>query len=297
MPSFIQIEPTNICNLSCSLCPCGNGQLTRPKGNMPFHTFKSFLDKNHGNLAFIVFYNMGEPFLNEEIFKMINYAVSKKIFVKISTNGLFKDKDTVKKIVDSGLDELLISLDFIDRESYKLFKGKDNFDEVKSNVSMLLKERGSALKPFISLQLLLVRENQDKIPAFIDLCRRLEVDRAVVKKARVGDYCKKSDPGFLPTDKKYIRDFYLNDKRKVDSGCLRPWVSATILWDGAVVPCCLDMDGKYKLGDIRYSTLDKIWNGPLSLDFRRAMLGKKNTAPICRECSIKSYFGNFIKVN
>ena len=36
-PAYIQIEPTNICNLKCPLCPTGSGESDKklPKANMP----------------------------------------------------------------------------------------------------------------------------------------------------------------------------------------------------------------------------------------------------------------------
>ena len=42
-PSQLFIEPTNICNAKCPLCPTGSGKLKRKKGMMGFNTFKKIL--------------------------------------------------------------------------------------------------------------------------------------------------------------------------------------------------------------------------------------------------------------
>jgi len=44
-PPVVMIEPTNICNLKCPMCPSGNGTLKRAKGYMEFSTFKIIIDE------------------------------------------------------------------------------------------------------------------------------------------------------------------------------------------------------------------------------------------------------------
>jgi radical SAM protein with 4Fe4S-binding SPASM domain len=34
----------------------------------------------------------------------------------------------------------------------------------------------------------------------------------------------------------------------------------SVLWDGRVVPCCMDYDGKLILGDVNKNTLTEIWH-------------------------------------
>lgn len=42
--------------------------------------------------------------------------------------------------------------------------------------------------------------------------------------------------------------------------CVSLLNSLTILWDGRVVPCCLDYDGKLILGDANKQSLGEIWH-------------------------------------
>ena len=41
----MMIEPTDVCNLKCPLCPSGNGKLKRAKGFMDFSLFKKIIDE------------------------------------------------------------------------------------------------------------------------------------------------------------------------------------------------------------------------------------------------------------
>ena len=44
-PFLMMVEPTNFCNLKCPLCPSGNGQMRRPRGNMSIDDFKQLVDQ------------------------------------------------------------------------------------------------------------------------------------------------------------------------------------------------------------------------------------------------------------
>jgi len=294
-PSFLQIEPTNNCNLSCLLCPAGNKKMLRPEGLMEPADFKKIIDSAAGSLAFIVFYNLGEPFLHDGIFEMADYAASKKIFVKISTNGLFKNEAVIEKIIRSGIDELLVTIDFADASSYAGFKGQDAFYPVKENIRKMVKMRRNNLRPFIKLQLLMLRGNEKRIGDFKSLCREVAADGFQVKKVRVNDYKGETHFEFLSENSRFVRVFYLTDK-KTTRACLRPWLSATIFWDGTVVPCCFDMDGDYRLGNVRDLPLAEIWRGRKFRDFRAPRLNGSGGRFICSECSFAFSSGNFVRV-
>lgn len=283
--AFLQLEPINLCNLSCVLCSAGNGGITRPRGQMDFSFFKKLIDENERTLAFLVLYHMGEPFLHNDIFRMIDYAAKKNIFVKISSNGFFGHKDIPEKIIRSELDELLVSLDFPDAQSYKIMKGKDVFHEVVGNIKALIAARGSRLKPFISLQLLMTRNNQDRVKDFFSLSRDLGVDQALIKKIRVDNPDSRNE--FLPFDKRYIRRLYRDGRNSAQNSCLRPQVSATVLWDGNVTACCFDMDGKFIFGNLHDFSLRKIHSDFLN--------HRDDISSLCKRCSINDDSGIFIK--
>jgi len=77
-PHFILIEPTNICNLRCPLCPTGRGEKGRSKGKMSLDKFKRIIDEIGDYLYDIELDNWGEPLLNKDIFELIRYANEKK---------------------------------------------------------------------------------------------------------------------------------------------------------------------------------------------------------------------------
>ena len=73
-PPVVMIEPTNICNLQCPLCPSGNGTLKRAKGYMDLDVFKKIINDIEKTAFMVVLWNQGEPYLNKDFSKMVKYA-------------------------------------------------------------------------------------------------------------------------------------------------------------------------------------------------------------------------------
>ena len=109
-PFMMMVEPTNICNLKCPLCPSGNGEMTRTRGKMGLEDFKRLVDEAGDYLVLLMLWNQGEPFINTDFVEMVRYAHSRRIPTLTSTNGHYiRDMDQARAIVDSGLDELILS--------------------------------------------------------------------------------------------------------------------------------------------------------------------------------------------
>jgi len=282
-PIILQIEPTNRCNLKCALCLTGKGKLERDIGDMDFSVFKNIIDKFEDKVIYLGLFFQGEPILNKDVFKMIEYLNSKKIYTRISTNADF-DNETLKKLVHSGLDELIVSLDCADPQTYFKYKGKDNFRKIVDNVEYLIKERAAASRPFINLQLLVMKDTQDQIPAFRKLAHRLNVDRGLIKAVRINFPGGRFDYAYLPDNKRYMRNLYRTGQKR--QGCYRPWVSSAILWDGSVVPCCFDMEGQYVFGNVLSDDFGQIWRSHNYALFRQSAVGCADENFICNECSV-----------
>ena len=122
-PIRLNIEPTNYCNLSCSMCP---RELNRPFGYMEFNLFKKIIDESilYGKRLIITLTKDGEPLLHPELPQMIKYAKDKKAAYKINfyTNGILLTETKSEEIIKSGLDTMHISIDAFTKETYKKSK-------------------------------------------------------------------------------------------------------------------------------------------------------------------------------
>ena len=91
-PYRIIIDPTNYCNLKCTLCSTGNGGSNRDRGHMPLEQFKAFVDEIKDHTIEMFMTNWGESTLHKQIIEMISYAESNHIQTFLSTNFSLKYK-------------------------------------------------------------------------------------------------------------------------------------------------------------------------------------------------------------
>lgn len=291
LPFLVEIEPTNRCNLSCGLCLTGLGKLKRPKGDMALNQFKNIIDQLEEGIIYLVLYNLGEPLLNQHIYQMIKYAKEKKIFIRLSTNANFYNKDIIS-VLDCGIDELVISLDCVTPQAYLKYKKNPSFERVIDNIKLIVKTRGKRLIPFINLQLLLMRDTENDIGKFKKMVRNLGVDAGLIKKVRIDFPGINPDKSFLPQNDKHIRRAY-KDNYYGQGICYRPWISTLIFMDGSVVPCCFDMEGEYLFGNISNRNFTEIWNNEEYTFFRKEMLRGTDRVYLCKQCSFREFFSNF----
>jgi len=290
-PLMLMVEPTNHCNLSCPLCPSGNGEMTRPRGNMELEHFKKVFDQLSDDLLLCLLWNQGEPFLNPNLTKMIRHATDRNVPTITSTNVHYiRTEEEAEDIIQSGLSELILSLDGVDAETYVKYRVGGDFDRVVRGIELVTeaKRRLKASTPRIHLQFILMKQNEDQVDAARRMARDFGVDRLSLKTAQV--YTEEDARTFLPTDESMSRYDYSKEgvrtKGKIKNTCRHLWYSTVVNWDGAVSPCCFDKDVHYGLGDTRNGdSFDEIWEGDRYTNFRNAILKDRASVPICNNCS------------
>jgi radical SAM protein with 4Fe4S-binding SPASM domain len=72
--------------------------------------------------------------------------------------------------------------------------------------------------------------------------------------------------------------------RKKKSPCRDLWRILVVLWNGKVVPCCVDFEGNIILGDAERENLQKIFKGPAMKALRKSHL-QKRLSGLCEKCS------------
>ena len=290
-PFMLMVEPTNVCNLMCPLCPTGSGTLNRPKGKMSLEHFKNLIDMVHEKLLFLSLWNVGEPFVNESLIEMIQYAKRKNIYVITSTNGHFlSHPKKVDHLIQSGLDELIISMDGASPETYNRYRLNGQFQKVIDGLRLLTREKQSlnSRHPLIDLQFIVMRHNEHEITAMENLARKLMVDRLTLKTVQVTNAQEAEE--FLPTHRELRRYLFDTDdfrmKGTLKNDCRWLWFCPVVNWDGTVVPCCFDKDNDYALGNIfEDPPLEKIWHNEAYSTFRKKILADRNALEMCTNCS------------
>lgn len=286
MPYSLSIEPTNFCNLKCPLCYVGKGKLGRESGFLDIKLYKKIMDQTSPYLFNMLLSIWGEPFLNKNIYEMIEYAKKKKVRLTIMTNGHFFDTDEkVKRLVDSGLDNLLTALDGADQETLIKYRKNANFDKVVDGIKRIVKEkeRRNTDLPNIELQFVVMKHNEHQIEKMKQLAKELKVDTFVLKTAIVTSLEEANS--FLPKDKSLTRyKEGLKRKRIIKNSCNTLWTDGTIYWDGTMIPCCIDYSAKHPFGNLKDASFKAIWNSNIFINFRKQILKDKGKIAMCKTC-------------
>ena len=298
MPLAVSIEPTNRCNLHCPECPSGKRELTRPSGVMDFALFKSAIDQLTPQLVYLTLYFQGEPYLDSRLFRSIKYAREKKIKVVTSTNGHFLNEHTLKSTLESGLNELIISLDGFDQQSYESYRIGGDFRKVTEGIRLLVNEkrRLNLAHPEIILQCLVLSTNEARLDEIRNLGMQMGVDRVEFKSAQFYDF--QEGNLLMPVNSRFSRYRKVKTnspegtqqyvlKNKFRNSCFRMWSSCVISWDGRVVPCCFDKDAGHSTGNLKNQTFGEIWRGKKYGEFRKTILTNRKSVDICCNCSEK----------
>jgi len=257
------------------MCPQSKG-LKRKKMTMEMDTFTRIVDQVCINKPRIILHVSGEPLLNKNVFEMIKYVKDKGCKVTMFTNATLLTREVSIRIMESSLDNIFFSFDGCTPEIYEKIRVGASFDRVKSQIEGFLKLRSEMNRktPIVVIEIILMKDTENSIPNFIKYWEKKGVDRIGLRLAGtwrglVSDYRVRTD----------MKNFGFKLCDSLFFGC-------AILAEGAVVPCCEDIEGRLPLGNILEQSFDEIWNGKAYNDLRRQHI--KNAISeniICHSCA------------
>jgi len=279
---MVSLEPSNICNGKCIMCPYQ--KMTRKKEIMPMNFFKKIVNNclPYGVRNFnLIFYN--EPFLDPFIFERIKYLKSKKARVQLFSNGSVIDSEKIGKILESGLDEIIFSIDAAKKETYESIRRGLVFEKTINNILNLInRKRWLGLeKPKIKLNFTKQKLNEAEVEEF----QSFWIDK-------VDEISISSNDSRSEISKPFAR----KKKSFASFPCLRLWREFIIMSNGKVPLCCIDYDGKIILGDFNTQNLKEIWNSNNFKKIRQLHLNfKADAIPLCKKC-INAYRINIKRI-
>jgi MoaA/NifB/PqqE/SkfB family radical SAM enzyme len=320
-PVCLYLETTNRCNLLCTTCPRTFEDL-EPPADMSWALFTSIVDQ-FPKIARVVLHGVGEPMMVPGLPRMIRYLKDRGTYVLFNTNGTLLTRRKGKELVDSGLDELRISLDAAEAHSFALVRGRDMFDRIVRNVrAFTAVQAASNLEtPRVSLWLTGLKETLGELPAFVRLAHDIGVREVYLQRlfyfpesqglarheSALFEQANGPDRALIAEAETLARSLGIafnasgatepgtSLKREQESQpwslCRRPWTLMYFTAHGKALPCCIapfSMRGyeSFTLGDATQQTLREIWNGPRYQDFRRALLSN-TPSPACSSCGLR----------
>ncbi len=320
-PVCVYLEVTNRCNLLCETCP-RTFEALEPPADMSWELFTSIVDQLPG-LARAVLHGVGEPMLVKNLPRMIRYLKERGVYVLFNTNGTLLAPRKRREIIDTGLDELRVSLDAAEAQSFFKVRGKNFFDRIVRNVGefIALQQEIGAMTPRVSLWLTGLKETVEQLPDFVRLAARIGVKEVYLQRLVFDDLgrglAREESSLFEKTQREEEEAIAAAQalgralgvtidasgatepgtslKRAEEeapwSTCRRPWSLMYFTAHGRALPCCIAPFSArgyetYTLGDATQQTLREIWNGSAYQDFRAALVGDAPPKP-CQNCGLR----------
>jgi MoaA/NifB/PqqE/SkfB family radical SAM enzyme len=167
-PIDVLCEITYICNLACPTCfrwtsKPDEHELNADEWRDVIRKLKTWLG------TFNLTFTGGEPFLRQDLLDIVKFAADNGIITNVVSNGSLIDKALARKIVDSGLDGLCLSLNSLKRHIHNETRGTNgSYDEVMTAIANL-KEVREGMR--LSLSTTAVRENIGELVEMVEFTK------------------------------------------------------------------------------------------------------------------------------
>lgn len=314
-PIHLQLESTDACNLNCTTC--SRDIIVTRASLLKTEYWKGIIDEMRPSNINVS--GIGEPFLHPDIYDIIAYAKSKGAAVNCATN-FTRLYDNHRKVVECGIDQLKVSIDATDPETFKLIRGEDSWEEIVENIRQVndWKIALDSRRPSIRLNFALQRFNYLQCVELVELARELNVDALYYQhlsyvdmegrkafltgdmpKSRLLELIQKADSrarqyGIETNLSFWLQDFemYWNRMQPLDKfvpkpkNCYMPWISTWLGADGWVRPCPIMpwTADEGRMGHIGNQSFAEIWNNEKYRELREALKRGERPTRSCKTC-------------
>lgn len=276
------LEITNVCNLSCDFCP----GTRRAKGFISPENFRTLALKLRPHVEYLYLHLMGEPLLHPQLSQLLEIAGELGFKVTITTNGTLLSRQA----------QLLAS----SRAVYKISISLHSFEGNESHDTNLIRYLEHCI------------EAAELLSAAGKLCAlrlwNLDGETTHGANASNGDILKNLEEAFPRPWRENPRGFTLAPKVYLEWGEKFEWPDLSaeeggggifcyglrdqigVLWDGTVVPCCLDHEGDIPLGNLYDQSLQEILDSPRAKAIYDGFSCRKATEELCRKCGYAKRF-------
>jgi len=231
--------------------------MTRKGGEMSDELFHKIIKdgKAMGIYRYSPFMN-GEPFVFPRIWEWLDYMEKEGVKVSLYTNAEYLDVERLIKY--NNIQYINCSVNAATEETYdKIMRGSD-YKKVIKNVNELFNKASFMVRAsFIRCE-----ENIHEEEEFKKMFPKTKVEQF--------------DDWIGARHSKY-------ERRGKRVPCYVLFNQMFILWDGRVVPCCMDFDAKMVLGDANRQSLKEIWDSYKWM--REKHRNDDFDIPICNKCN------------
>ena len=284
IPRHLQIETINgICSSRCIMCTFQTW--SRKKNIMSNDTFKQILTKfltYRDNIEYLTLHGCGEPLLDKGLPEKIK--ISKDLGFKgtgFASNCTHLSKDISQKILEAGLDTIIVSIDGINKETHESIRIGTNYDQILENIKNFIELRNKIGKTRIIVRFIRQKKNASEFDTFKSYWKeRLDSKR--------GDDILVFDIHNWGEKLNNFSELHFNKYAIKNSlKCVDVYKRMLIYSNGNVGLCCADDNGFFNLGNVLEDDPINIYNNQVFSHFREMMdQGRIFELNECKKCTV-----------
>lgn len=279
-PRYFEFETINACNARCIMCP-----VEEWKGNSKKVVSDTLWQKFVNNVApykdwieKITLTRDGEPLLDKNLASRI--ADLKSIGIKkavIVTNAQILTKVKALELLESGVDEIMFSVDGASQEVYERIRRGLSYERVINNILDFISLRNDRFKDTgVRVRFIEQEENKHESQIWLDFWK--------------GKITSK--------DSAYVMPLHSWGNQVINEGedkiikmspyaCVSPFGSMAIHYNGLVGLCGVDYNTSCKMGNFSSQSIEEIWRGKSFQEVRENHLANnRNKIWLCRGCDL-----------
>jgi MoaA/NifB/PqqE/SkfB family radical SAM enzyme len=287
MPQSLSIQTQSLCNGRCLFCPNNDYRQKLSQGKMDWEIVEKIAHEVSGwsGLNQVRMMLQNEPLLDKDFFKIVRYFKSLNPNLKIDTvtNGTLINESIVEQIIDSGLDEMVISINSIRKNTYEMLHPGFSFETIMNAIDLISRSRPGHLT--VKLSFVYNRRNKDEFPEFIEFADSKELGWRTNYLMNIADNVKSYNQLSISDRSWYSIKMRLLYKY-IYTVCPLPFSRMCVLFNGDVIICCQDWLRKVVVGNVMRDSLERIWNSILMNRIRENLIIKQyDGISICRACT------------
>ena len=170
-PRLVFWELTKGCNLRCIHCRASATELSSPS-DLSTQAALDIINQIAAVSSPILVLSGGEPLFRSDIFQLARYGTDKGLRVALATNGTLVTKQVARKIVDSGVKRVAISLDGSDALTHDTFRGIPGAFDAAITGFRNLKDLGMS----VQINTTIARHNAHQLPQVLELAKSVGAD-------------------------------------------------------------------------------------------------------------------------
>ena len=176
-PLEYHLEVTNRCNIRCRTC----ARLYDPKfkadggtGDLPMEIFEKVKPWLRHSLR-VNTVGFGEPFLHPNILDFMESCAAADNYITVITNGTVLRAPVISRIVDIGLDKLVVSMDGGTQSVFEKIRRGAKWEELLEALRGIKKKKEAARskRPSITIEFVAMKGNFNTLPPLVEVVARL----------------------------------------------------------------------------------------------------------------------------